>query len=337
MPLRKFRKLFIDAVLSLLWKQWSTLGIAGQEDYVKNHILDPEALLLITMSFGRYDQRLFDEMISWLLINERFINVQRLRTILKNENFTGTQLLSAVAGFIQSTKNGQKWKTVAKNSFQGEAVNLFYVNTESSVPVLHEPDALFKAYGYLRNVFIDRELSGIFTPQKPASLMLQMRALWGLSCRAEVMLYFLSNGKGTASKIAEYSSFSWRSIQDVLFEIGKADIITHTGETKGRVYYLNSDKWLQILLTPQVDNLSWKNWPPMFRVLEIVLETLLNETLLNLDPEIQAVELRRVIESELHPLIIRAGAFEKFTSCDRLAGKQYVEEWCKSVLRLLEE
>ena len=54
---------FRKKILALLWRQWSALGIAGQTEKGAASLVDPEALLLCSLSLARYDARLFDEII----------------------------------------------------------------------------------------------------------------------------------------------------------------------------------------------------------------------------------------------------------------------------------
>jgi len=83
-------------MLRILWSGWSQLGIAGYSSKPWNAAADVEAMILSTCFWGRYDQRLFDEMISWLFANERFINIQRLQSIIKKETFHEFRLLGPV-------------------------------------------------------------------------------------------------------------------------------------------------------------------------------------------------------------------------------------------------
>ena len=76
--LKIFRDEYLELLLDFLWQEWSALGVAGQKKDPCRHVIDPEALLLFTCSLGRYDQRLFDEVMDWLTTNGRFINVHAL-------------------------------------------------------------------------------------------------------------------------------------------------------------------------------------------------------------------------------------------------------------------
>ena len=83
MLLRNFKQNFLDKVLQILWNQWAALGVPGYSGTGKKYFADPEALIIATSIFGRYDPRLFDGMMDWLQTNGRYINIQRLKNILK--------------------------------------------------------------------------------------------------------------------------------------------------------------------------------------------------------------------------------------------------------------
>src|SRR5437879_5751034 len=96
-PLRTFRDEFQNLLLNFLWRQWSALGVAGQASGEDDWIIDPEALLLLTCTMGRTEPRMFDEVLDWLQENGRFINIMRLKRILRTEKFAGERALAAVA------------------------------------------------------------------------------------------------------------------------------------------------------------------------------------------------------------------------------------------------
>jgi hypothetical protein len=113
-PLKRFRDQYRETLLSFLWREWTALGVAGTDATPPRHVADPEALLLFTCTLGRHDQRLFDEVMDWLLQNGRFINIQRLRNILVKEDFRGGAVLNAVADWLTAQGASSKWKLLAK-------------------------------------------------------------------------------------------------------------------------------------------------------------------------------------------------------------------------------
>ncbi|MCX5726936.1 MAG: hypothetical protein NT030_07195, partial [Candidatus Saganbacteria bacterium] len=105
----KSKDQFQGQIFDFLWRQWSTLGIAGITKSKDNRIIDPEALLLFSLSVCRYEPRLFDEVIDWLFQNGRCINVQRLQQIQLKYDFHCGPQLSAVAELL-SKKSSYKLK-----------------------------------------------------------------------------------------------------------------------------------------------------------------------------------------------------------------------------------
>ena len=84
MSVIEFKHNFFDSLNEFLWRQWIQLGISGQPSTdAQRYVIDPEALLLFSSNFCRYDQRLYDLIIDWLNINGNFMNIQRLKAMQK--------------------------------------------------------------------------------------------------------------------------------------------------------------------------------------------------------------------------------------------------------------
>ncbi len=113
-PLKQFRDQYRETLLSFLWREWTALGVAGTGTTAPRHVSDHEALLLFTCTLGRHDQRLFDEVMDWLLKNGRFINIQRLRNILAKEDFRGGPILSAISDWLTTPGRLQQVEVTRK-------------------------------------------------------------------------------------------------------------------------------------------------------------------------------------------------------------------------------
>src|SRR4030043_1499831 len=110
MSQKNFKNIFLEHILSFLWRQWSALGVLGESRSEDPWAVDPEPLLLFTLEIGRYEPRLFDEVLDWLVVNGRWIDLQRLRGILRPKNDTTIQLTGAVASFLMKERNERKWQ-----------------------------------------------------------------------------------------------------------------------------------------------------------------------------------------------------------------------------------
>src|SRR3954471_6786518 len=88
-----FRSSFRSASISFCWRQWAQLGIFAQADHRDEWAIDPEALLIFTLTVARSDPRLFDEVLDWVVLNGRLLSIQRLRNLADDPD--DRQLLEA--------------------------------------------------------------------------------------------------------------------------------------------------------------------------------------------------------------------------------------------------
>jgi FdrA protein len=131
--LLEFRNEFIDRILEILWDQWTSLGIAGRGKVRTGSVIDPEALLLISCSIARYDARLFDAILEWLKINGRFVSVLRIKRMLKEEQFIGEGVLTAlVAAASKRRRASMIVKGLIKKGEYFDSVSLMIVSRELS-------------------------------------------------------------------------------------------------------------------------------------------------------------------------------------------------------------
>ena len=104
-------------------------------------IIDPEALLLATTTFGRHDPRLFDEVLDWLNTNGQTINLQRLQ----NLHFGQRSVLNGLAAHLAKRTVHFKWRALLREAPNAPTELLF-----PDLPVFGEADELFARYGWRR-------------------------------------------------------------------------------------------------------------------------------------------------------------------------------------------
>ena len=279
MPVSCFRNELRTALLELAWRQWTLLGVSGQVQARGRYILDPEALLIFTAYIGRHDQRLFDEVLDWLCINQRFINIQRLRSLSKKTEFEHRAILGTMAAYLTGKDASLKWKKLARD-WQPDHVEdpqaLFRLSNGNPMPVMGTVDTVARSYGFKRNLWKRTGNSRVFPPQEIASLLLQLRGLFGVNARSEAMIGLLTRDFSTIQDIANLSGFSWRSIQDVLVEMAHSNRVTQTKIRDGRGYYysLNNPGQEEKLLLPDW-SAPWifPDWPAFYRGCILILES----------------------------------------------------------------
>jgi hypothetical protein len=273
----KSKNQFQDQIFDFLWRQWSTLGIAGTVPSKNdNRIIDPEALLLFSLSICRYEPRLFDEIIDWLFQNGRFINVQRLQQIQHNYDFHCGSQLSAVAQLL--TKNSSyrlKWSGLAKKYYQEHKTPLFYDKEGNTLPCPTDDkaDSAFLSHGLRRGPVNLRGYSQPFDSQSPACLLLRLRTLLGISARAEILCLLASINEIHPSRAARITSYYQKTIQTTLVEMAQSGVIL-TRTSKKEKYYRLKPQALDSLLRPNGRSAEWICWLPLFKTVEVVWEML---------------------------------------------------------------
>jgi hypothetical protein len=337
-PLLKFKTRFLESLLDLLWTQWSALGVSGYGAFRNHYVIDPEALLIFSCSLCRYDQRLFDEMLDWLDKNERFISIQRLRAILCKEKFSSGGILGALAAHMAKKNLTPKWRRLAdvqKSSLSKNRCNLFFLKNGDAMPPSKEEDKIFRQYGYIRNPVENRDNSIAFPPKLPETLSLQVRSLFSIGARSETLLYLFLNGKGSISQIAADTYYSWRSIQDVLFEMGHSGLLYFPEAKRGRFYRLDGKPWLDILLKEGGKDIKWFCWPPLFRSFEIIWEKLNSPDFMSSSALAQASELQNLMRQEIATRLEHAGLGSMIITPDASVSEEYLEVFQKNIENIL--
>jgi len=268
-PLKTFRDDYLEMLLDFLWREWSALGVAGQRKVTPNHVIDPEALLLFTCSLGRYDQRLFDEVMDWLSKNGRFINVQRMRNILRREKFSSGDVLSAVADWLMQHDDPVKWKLLAKADEAKEPSKaLFYLQNGHPLPKPSQTDDIFTKHGLIRNLLELRGYSQSFSSKTIPCLLLKLRALMGVNARCDVLAFLAQNINGYAGEIARELYYSQKAIHDIMKDMACSGLITSVRAARERTYRLTPETRSFLLGDNKIT--EWINWPILLLTAENV-------------------------------------------------------------------
>jgi hypothetical protein len=331
--LKNFKHEYEELLLNFLWRQWSAFGVAGQGAGEDRWIIDPEALLLFTCTMGRHDPRLFDEALDWLVENGRFINVMRLKRILRTAKFAGERTLAAVAACLCKGTEAAKWKLLAESVPPPASAEEFFISPDGKTqPVLGEPEPHFLRYGFKRGPLRLRGYSQTFRPAQPTNLALQLRALFGINVRCEIALYLLTHEAAHASQIARDAYYYERAVQSTLVDMNQSGVVGLRMSGREKHYWLKPESWAAMLNRPNFP--QWVTWPPLFSALERIWLKVNDPQLQELDPLLQSSELRRLMV-DIRPALERA-RYDKHLSDDReYLGEKYLPVFLNDVMKLL--
>lgn len=226
--------------VEVCWRQWTTLGISGVKTQESNYVVDPEALIVFTALLGDADPRLRDESTDWCVrYGPRLVSTSRLRN------------LAALAR-------------------DRELIDEYFatVNTNSATrwPTPNAPNP--------RNLVLSGK-SALPRLKKSAPLLrLQLRAMFGVTARAEVLMVFLTDRSSSQPLLSasdlELTGYSKRNIAFVLDELARCEVLTPRRLGNQIRYRLNVRVPLS-QLAPGAATAAVTRWDLRFRLLANVL------------------------------------------------------------------
>jgi hypothetical protein len=336
LSLREFRDEFLTKVLDLLWRQWTALGVSGHAEGAVPWVIDPEALLLSTCAFGRYEPRLFDEALDYLRANGWVMNGQRLGTLLRDEVWSGASVAGAVAGFLSTGSQALKWRRLSQHlPRNAPAKEFFYLKNGRPLPVAGEPESHFAEWGWQRGPLRLRGHSLPFRPLELGNLLVQLRALCGVNVRAELVAYLLTHETGHPAEIARAAYYHKRTVQDVLAEMNQSGVVEIRQTGREKHYWVRTAEWMALLQRGEPMP-RWVGWPPLLSALEQIWIELNEPRLDALEPLMLSSVLRQLMV-KVRPALERTG-FGKVLSDDRQhLGESYLPVFLADITKLLAE
>ncbi len=182
--------------VELCWRQWTTLGVAGVAEQQSSAVIDPEALVLVTASLGDTDPRLRDEATDWCVrFGPRFVSATRLRNLLARESESARR---AAAEFLATVNENSATRWPAPKASPRAVV----LSGKSRLPPIGK---------------------------HPALLRLQLRSIFGVTARAEILLEFVGAAASppaffTASDLVS-TGYSKRNVALVLGDLALAGVL----------------------------------------------------------------------------------------------------------------
>ncbi|NOQ23459.1 MAG: hypothetical protein GQ565_12540 [Candidatus Aegiribacteria sp.] len=323
-------------MLDLVWSQWITLGISGNARMSTKWVIDPEALILFTCAIGRYEARIFDSMLEWLSINQRFLNIQRLKTINRNANFEGKQLLAAIAHLLMKPASRSKWERLSKEilNHSSKSELLFRLKDGSPHPRPGDSDDAFSKAGYIRHKFTPRNTVMQFKPDLSSNLILKLRALFGLNSRCEVISYLLTHREANPTEIAALTGYSSKTIYNTISEMYMSGKLNKRISGKESLYSFVDNSWEEFVC-PAGRTAEWMDWPKAFKALEIIWMALDNPRLKNEPIQVADNELRLAIQKALPQLQQSAPSAAIRLQSTMKVSKLKLEELCSVLCDLV--
>ncbi len=234
---KNFKETLRDALTQLLWKQWSTLGIASFVEPQKTWVIDPEALMVATTFWQNEDLRLYEVARVWIFKHRDYWMQTRYKKIIKYciEMEKGLLRKSNLINFLQYKLS------------------------------LQDPQHIHERR---------REILKPLLTKNPPLIRLKLRGIFGREARSEVFLYYLYHREGTSLSIAKETFLEQKSVYSVAKKWQETGMLERRiGKKTGYVMpdrvkkaWLNA---LEIKTLPQ-----YLNWGRVFTGLCLIMEAL---------------------------------------------------------------
>ncbi len=276
---------------SFLWAQWAQMGLLASPAAEDQWVVDPEALLLLSLEVGREDPRLFDEVLDWLLVNERLMSTRRLRNLAHDE--ADRALAGAAVSWVAQWRRRDQSQAPEWADAAIEAEPIFI---GARTPV-GRPDPAFLEHGFLKGWVEPQRRSGQPRLDLPINLALRLRSLLGVGARAEVVRVLLCSDAPRLSlqAIAASTAYAKRNVQEAAASLRAAGVASSSTLGNEQRFELPRQRWLQLLELERPP--AHEDWPQLFRALRVLLRWLRDPRLEELSEYMLASEARQLLEA----------------------------------------
>jgi hypothetical protein len=202
--LREFKEKFHNTLLDIHWRHWTSLGVGSHIPPERNWIIDLEPLIVSTLIIGQQDKRLLSSSIEWLIKNGEWINLSRLKRIVKafservpelNEPLLNPELLGL---FVDTYNKDARFK-----------INFGKNVTPRKNDINDETKSFFRSFK-IRNVTTGPKV------QFPSLIQLLLRNIFGVDARTEILIYLLANESGNSNSISKEIFYNQRNVYTIL-------------------------------------------------------------------------------------------------------------------------
>lgn len=301
-----------DAVLELLWRQWNAIGVAGHVGKGDSgSVLDPEALLLFSAAFCRYEPRLYDLMADWVIKYSRLLNPTRLKSMAASAQYKDIPSLSYLAALC--TQAGDiRWKRAAENghhSANGKLESLFRTPEEGAAIFCPEDDALAQGYGFRRSTYVFRNKLRQQLGFTAATLLLNLRGMLGVTARAEVILLLMET-PCNIQQLSERSGFVRSAVKAVLDELLLVNLVSPVKKAGGKsvLYTLNNREFY-----PSLQNdvpVHFPRWSSVYEAIGKIWQLVCLPAMEKVSVETFTGEMRRFFRENVRSSLLNCGIAE---------------------------
>lgn len=282
--------------LDIVWEHWGMLGYTPPPTGAlpKKSLVDPEALLLLSLYLLPADERLGPAVVWWAESCAPLCSIQRIKRLLPLFPNSARKRLAEWAAPAAASRD-PRWGALAnaRSTSVARSATTRAARTRSATTraAPTRSDSTTQSDSVARSAVRRRPVNRARPPLilGPAALVLRGRLLFGVNPRADVIVYLLSRGTQTASvtEIASTTVYARSSIYKILAQLQACRLAARMG-TRPRSYVLCADAWREVFGREVVRDdwtdrfgfrrgyqkktaaRMWLCWPQVFSVLALL-------------------------------------------------------------------
>ncbi len=235
-----------QATLDVLWLQWRALGAQTATRGRAKSLVDPEALVLMSLRLGMAEPRLRDVLADWTSLNASLLSVQRLKNLTAEDAAEFRAQLSAFAHVVIAEAKDIRWRSLVTDG------------------------GSHLAFTRRTNKQRAREVA----PLDAAALWLRLRLALGVGIKADTMAFLLGSGSATWSSgrvIAKATNYTQPAVRRALDDLSNAGLVLATKSGQAATEYsVRAQAWSDTLGV-QGPLPAWRNWYERFALVADVL------------------------------------------------------------------
>ena len=222
-------KAVTESAIDSAWAQWRSLGSLITAPRPARSIVDPEALVLASLTLRDHERRLWDVLASWVATGSKLLSVQRIKNLISMYPKRTSDRLAEFARIAIMEGSDHRWQKLA--------------GTKSGPRPRDQKLIGPSAKGW-----------------DPAALIVRLRLGIGVGLQADIVEFLLSQ-RGTwasARVIAEATGYSVYAIRRTADKMADARLVESTAN-KPLEYRTDNTAW-STLLGLEKGVLPWRYW-----------------------------------------------------------------------------
>ena len=287
-------------MIEAIWIQWRSLGAFIETDRLARTVVDPEALLLVSLTLRHHERRLWDVLASWAQNGSQLFSLQRVKNLLDRYPELTRDRLAEFAHRARAEGSDFRWRSLA--------------GTDSG-PAARKQD-LWEAYPSLWH---------------PSALVLRLRLGIGVGVVPDLLSFLISLGGQWASArlIAQATEYSVYSVRRVADDMASAQLIEST-QAKPVQYRVKIEAWHELLGTGG-ELPEWHFWHQVYSFAAKAIIAEESGDWEGLSPYLLSTKLRDLVEDHQDAFILN---HIDLPDPSRYAGEEYLPAFAEMIENL---